>query len=649
MTYWYSGSRSPRRQCMDQVFPVAGKFVGKRRTLTIAMGIILLFVLLPAGYCAQEESAREHPYLLVDESGLEELKKKFNDPAFAEYRQALLKSAKKEKNRKILGSWLYHFTGKSRYRQAAISWMKEEASKTDHDKFRMGEAIWMAVNYDLLHEELAKELRGNVEDYLDRVVAHYLKKANGKSWWYGAPGNWSNTVVIGAAGGGIAGLAVMHRNPEGRKAAERAAEFVARHYRGIRPQGGCTEGSLYWNYALTHQLYLGHALKNTIGDKRGLLTEEPAPLDRSINFIHATLGGFGGLIPFNDTQPWLTGAAIGADLGNRFDQDLMRWLADRFIHNYAAGEKLTHWRENAGPYLLLGAFLWRDRTAAPETFPGVPTAYVAPDIMYGALRSRGDVFRPEIVVGLKGAHGEITHHHQSDQGSYTVDMDGVSLLIDPGYFNGSSKDHSLPVVDGVDPYPKKSTSIEVDEQGDVRFAVMHSTNAYWRGGPEPRRVDRWVVLVGDSTVVILDDILPAEEHPGKVVSRLQCGQPVKRLSSDGEVPLNLRVAGQEASARIRIHGPVDEVALEPRKFNKGWIFKKLAKHDMVKWTSVEMRYSADPDTPLITVLQRETDGEKADPLAVKRRDEHIEVSLPDDRQVHFRRNNEGWEFVKEKP
>jgi hypothetical protein len=521
--------------------------------------------------------------------------------------------------------------------------MKEEAPKTNHARFRLMAAMSMAIAYDLLYDELPDTLRHQVEAYLDRVVDHYLEATEKGGWFVNDWGNWSNTVAVTAAGGGMAGLAVMHRNPKGRKAAERAAKVIATKYRAIRKDGGCIEGSLYWNFGLTFQLYFAHALSNTIGDEHGLLTKEPAPLRRNIHFINATLGGFGGLIPFNNTQPWLTGAAIMADFGSRFDQPLMRWLADHLVTDIANGLDVRHNHENAGPIWLLGAFLWRDHTPAPDTFPGVPTLSTLSYMQWGVMRSSGKQFKPDVVVGIKGAAGEIAHHFNYDHGSFTVDVHGVSLLIDPGYYQSAAKDHSVPIIDGVGPQRKGGSILKAWEEKDHRVALIRSKKAYKKNKPHPSRVNRWVCLLGKEAVVVLDDLLPAEGQPGKVVSRLQFGQPVKSIETAEEASAVYHVAGQGAAARISLFYPdAIKTTLQDRDFGKSWIWARLAKADLAKWTTATISYTLNTSTPLVTVIQPQHKDKAIKPAKVQRKNDRVRVELPSGRSIVFTLNEGQW-------
>jgi hypothetical protein len=291
-----------------------------------------------------------------------------------------------------------------------------------HEEFHMEAAQDMALAYDALFAELPARLRDPMQRYLERVATVYVRNVKRNSWWYAD--NPSNTIAVGGAGGGAAGLALMHCRAVAQEAVALAGATVKRSYRAMAPDGGCVEGSLYWNYGLTAYLRLGHMLQGATGDDAGLL-DTPA-LRHNYRFVETQLGGDGMFFTFNDTQPWLTGLAICADLGSRFDQPLLLWMAD-YMANSLPGQKDRPGEVSRGdvvPY----AFLWRSRQPAPPEFPGVPTASHLETLNWGVLRSDG-TFQPKLVVGVKGRDGVTTHHAQPDLGSFVgIPTDRCALV-----------------------------------------------------------------------------------------------------------------------------------------------------------------------------------------------------------------------------
>jgi hypothetical protein len=264
-------------------------------------------------------------------------------------------------------------------------------------------------------------------------------------------------------------------------------------------------------------------------------------------------------------------------------------------------------------------------------------------MQWGVMRSSGKRFEPDVVVGLKGAAGEITHHFNSDQGSFTVDVHGVSLLIDPGYYQGEAKDHSVPIIDGVGPQRKGGSVLKAWEEKDRRVALIRSKKAYKKKKPYPSRVNRWVCLLGKEAVVVLDDLLPAEGEPGKVVSRLQFGQAVKSIETAGDASKEYRVAGQGAAARVSLFYPgAIKATLHDREFGKSWIWERLAKAELATWTTARISYTLKPSTPLVTVIQPRHESRSLKPVTVQRTTGRVRVVLASGRSVVFIRNEKRW-------
>src|ERR1700723_503091 len=81
-----------------------------------------------------------------------------------------------------------------------------------------------------------------------------------------------------------------------------------------------------------------------------------------------------------------------------------------------------------------------------EKIPDLPTAAFMKVLNWGVLRSSPQAVGSGLVVGAKGVGGIQTHHAEEDAGSYVVESQGESFLIDPGYFQDTAIEHTLPVI-----------------------------------------------------------------------------------------------------------------------------------------------------------------------------------------------------------
>jgi hypothetical protein len=578
-----------------------------------------------------------HPYLFFRAEELPALREKFKKPMFEYYRLRLLEEADRVMKQEPKGGLgastiaiAYALSQKEAYGRRALAEIRQGWQQVQYSEFRMMAVAGMAIAYDVLYPELSPEDRAAFQDYLDRMLDGYHKEAG--SWFMGAGGNFSNTVPVGNSGGMLAGLALMHSTPRAKQTVDVAAK-KAKPYpeRCISPDGGCREGAQYWDYGTSFHLILAHALSNATGDDRGLL--DHSHLKRNVNFVRTQLGGHGGMFAFNDNrEPWLGGYAICADLGSRHDQPLMLWVAD---HCVRGGEK-PRLRGVWSPF----AFLWRSEQPAPEAFPGVPTLAYLKDMHWGAMRSDG-TFTPQLVVGVKGGRGPLTHHKQHDLGSYVVQANGEAYLVDPGYYEGKAADHTLPLVDGAGPGVSGSSIPEAWEAGPWRHVTLDSTDGY---GKAARRVRRLIVMHADDSVVVLDDIIPAEGQPGQITAQYQTAWTPQIDESDKAAMV---VKGQKGSLRVRCYGHPVELAAKDRTFRSGWSWKKISEEGPGDWHSVSGTYTADVDRPLVTVIQPAA-AKKAPPPAPRCGYEKrgVTVEFKDGPAVRFEQTKKGWQFVR---
>ncbi len=584
-----------------------------------------------------------HPYLFFHAEDVPKLREKFNKPMFRHYRRRILDEADGLVDREVgkghnasVGAlfnltFAYTLTGEGAYRDKLMAWVRTGWGQTDFDEFKLMSLAGMALAYDVLYPELSPEDRVAFGDYLERGIDEYHKGSG--AWSLGGHANFSNTVPVGNSGGMLAGLAMMHSSPRARAAVDLAAQ-KAKLYpdRCISPDGGCREGVQYWDFGGTFHLILAHALKHATGDDRGLL--DHPHLKANVNFIRTTLGGHGGQFAFNDTkQPWLGGYAVCADLGSRYNQPLMLWVADLAVK----GGQKTRTRGTWAPF----AFLWRSEQPAPEQFPGVPKVTWLKDMQWGAMRSDGS-FTPKLVVGVKGGRGPLTHHKQRDLGSYVLHANGEAYLVDPGYYEPKPTDHTLPLIDGKGPGVDGATITDGWAEGPLRHMMIDSTEAY---GESVKRVRRIFVMHAEDRAVVVDDILPADGHdPPEITTQFQTGW-VPKLDNDGDH--QLIVKGEKGTLGVRCFGHKVELSAEDRKFTSGWRWEKISEDGPGDWHSVRGKYQSDPQRPLVTVLRSvAADADLPKPPTIRYADDRITVAFADGVTLEFKQETTGWHFVR---
>jgi len=597
-----------------------------------------------------------HPYLWFKREQLADLRKKFNEPMFANYRKLILKTADKPpedigqigspSHAAIINAylWAYLLSEKPVYRAklfdavdallvgtGKMPGLKHGRPGKMHlvikvDEFMCHNAEAVASVYDTLFHECTPEQRTRMFRYLRRHVLYYLERIRKNDWWY--RNNPSNTIAVGSGNNGIAALAIRDLAPEAAEAIDVAVKTIHERYMAIASDGSCIEGALYWDYGFTYQLLFGHALRNATGDDQGLLTGEK--YKNIVRFAETQLGGDGRLFPFNDSQPWLTGMAVCADFGSRQDNALMRWLADKTAAEAVSENTPVFTRSQ---FFAL-AFRARDRQPVPD-FPGVPTLAWLDELNWGVLRSNGTAFKPALVMGVKGRDGGMTHHTQEDMPGFTLQANGESFIIDPGYYQGKAANHSVPLVDGKGPDKRGRALIEdAWEHGDLRTMTVDATDAYKATGA--RCVRRIFALCRDHAAVILDDV----DTDGEITAQYQCGFPVE-LAEDTRSAV---IVGEQSRVHIRPLGRRLTLKMEgPVDFERSWVFKKTG----VQWYQVRGTYPANPAQPLVTILQPMGETEPGRDVHLEWAEDSLVIEEAGKSIVTFERDDRGWALKKD--
>lgn len=641
------------------------------RSLGVAIVAICCGLALPL-VGAAEAGASGRPCLFLRAGELASLRAKFNSPEFAAHKAIVLAEAaqlmsyngespdakeldfkhrayklggqKKQPVMNIL-PWAWALTGDASYKEMFLAVMQY-----DFDRLAKGEllfdakkfgseftmvqfAVHGAAAYDLLYPELTPEQRVGFEKYLDQSLDLYRNRVKAS---YG----WSNNIGgIYFASSAIVAMARLDGNPQARPILDEClAKMKEVFYKGsILPHddGGYVEGPLYRNFALLWTLAFVDVYERVTGKTdHGLL--EPPFFRNSQRYLEAMMGGNGMWITFNDSQPQWYGAPSCAWLGARYDQPLMRWMADYLVGKYNAEPVATRSRGLQPTYWVM-TFLWRDLKPAPKEFPGLPTLAILPSLNTGTIRSEGTL-RPGLLVGVRGRGEREDGHNQADAGSFVLYARGENFLIDPGYFQGEATWHSLPIVDGAAPEAKTKGTAPLSgaEKGDLRTLVVDSAATYGaeKGKAGPTRVRRSFAMAGDRAVVIADDI-----PTGEVVSQLQFGFKAE-LQPDGRSVL---VTGKQGRLLVQAFGPEVKLEVEgPLDFGKSWIYKRMADEGQVAWHRLKATYRATAENPLVWVFQPLPLSGPATPATSTRSGNAVEVVLPGGERLDFQSATGAW-------
>lgn len=613
---------------------------------------------LPKEWLLKPADGEVHPSLYGDAKELAQVRERLKEPRWQAWRQMLLMQdtidGKLFDPNKIgvqLSScvWVWTLTGETSARDHALAlidrvtmatddlpkcehnWPGRVKQTIDLDEFACHVVEGLATAYDLLHQEMGEARRRAVLRVLHRGLDYYRDRMRANDWWYA--NNPSNTIGVAAGCHGIGALALRTQRPNDvEEVLDRAVKAIVERYIGIADDGGCLEGTLYWQYGGMYPVVFGLALERATGNGRGLLD-----LPRFKNagaYARAILGGDGEMTCFNDTQPWLSGLLPLAVGGGRYKDPLCLWLIDRMAALAASDSKMPFVGDlrNAGPALLL-----RGETPALDAFPGVPTLAQLESIAQGILRSDGGEL-PKLLVAVKGNGRQNTHHANSDQGSITLAARGETLLIDPGYFDGGADCHSLPLPAAADakawdcraPAPLSNAW----EQGEVRTMTVDVGAAAKKLGMARQR--RIVALLGDRAAVLFDDLAP-EDGKRRMQTQFQCGFPVE-VSGDRR---SARVKGVKGELLMTLDAPGLQLGDAPKRtFSRKWVYSDKGR----VWHPLRGEWECEADMPCIAVLQPVAAGTSGETVRIERAADRVTVHVGASKMV-FTREMEGvWQL-----
>ncbi len=585
---------------------------------------------------------KQHPYLFFNKQELKKIRARFESPPQSYYLKALIRHADGSGKGAAGGGtylWAYLLTGRKKYRKTCMDWVKSEWGRRDFSGEWIGFRInRMAQAYDALYSELSEKARKKMKKYLVRALDAHLGKMT--SWGYRMA---SNTIPTQCGATGMAALALLWESPKAGRALKATRKKLSVYAsRCLSPDGGYIEGTLYWSFGVSYYLGFAHAFHNTTGDA-GLLRHPR--LKRQFRFAETLLGGDGQFMPFNDTQPWLNAWPVCADLGRRTENELLLWLAD-YMAAVLAGERNPE-HVNVNMAHSYPPWVWVMMTQsdpgptrrAGREFPGVPTLSVLKKMEWGVMRSSGK-FIPNMVVGVKGSGGRLTHHAQNDLGSFVLYAGGEMLLLDPGYYQGNARCHTLPLINGKGPRRSGSHIVTARENDDWRVIVLDSTEAY---GDLARRVRRILVMYRDRALVVLDDIVPTDNKP--ITAQFQVAhKPDMQTGKRCAV-----IKGRKETLLLSTFGPSLRLQAKKRKFGKSWGFQKAAENGALSWYSLTGRYEARSDTPLVSAMVPVAHENNTPSPTLRRLNSCIEVRVMEDVYVRFHLTEKGWALHQASP
>lgn len=398
---------------------------------------------------------------------------------------------------------MYRLTNDTRYFQQAREEMLKISAFPDWgpanflDVAEMTAA--MGIGYDWLFHQLSAQDRQTIrEAIVAKGLDPGLKQYQGDGWWRLANSNW-NLVCNG--GLSVGALAIAESE------AERAEKIIAcaavsepLALRSFKPDGGWSEGPMYWTYGTRYLCYFLSSLRSALGTDFNL--GESAGLPETGFFRIYTESPTGKCFNFADSE---TEVGRGAQ---------MFWLSREYQQPVFAGAEL-HVADNF-PEMFHLLFFSKNHIT-PEA-AGLPPNKLFRGINVACLRT-GWEKKDQTYVGFKGGDNT-SHHAHLDLGTFVFDAQGFRWAEDlgpdnydlPGYFSNQRWHYYRTRTEGHNTLTSnyanqdaqaKAAIVSFSAAAKQPFAIADLTEGY-RGIFSS--VKRGVKLLGENDILIQDEI-----------------------------------------------------------------------------------------------------------------------------------------------
>jgi len=443
------------------------------------------------------------------------------------------------------------------------------------DLFAAETGAALAETVYLVGDRLAPEVRQRIRQEVERhIFRPYLAYAR-DHWWFKGPLNWN-----GVCNGAIA-LAFLRLEKDVETLAEALAlaleGFEAYLATGFEADGGSIEGVGYWNYGLMYFITVAELLREITGGALDLLAQ-PRLRDIAAYPPGMALVAPDRFINFGDsTETQTLSAGVVTRLAERTGVEALRALIAPLGDAAATSEGGAYIKPDFAkrfgynfysklPIIMRSAAWWDCTRPVP---PLEQRDFYLPDT--GVIKLVADTEQGRrVILVTKGGHND-GHHSHTDIGTIIVNVDGESLLPDPGrgyyskdYFRqvryqnvfNNSYSHSLPRIGGQlqAPGPQfggrrqfHGTIVEHGQRDGTKYAVVEFHAAY--DLPDLRGARRMLELDTRSGAVTLTDEFTFADGPLPVEEAFTTWSQVE---VDGP---RARICGERAALDLAIVEP----------------------------------------------------------------------------------------------
>lgn len=379
----------------------------------------------------------------------------------------------------------------------------------------------VGLMYDLFRPEMTKSEQRVFFAVLDKfLLRQALQAVKRPPWW--ANKSWSNWNGVCAGGMGIMALAIYKDRPEAQKIIPFVEKSLGEYFKSYKKyNGGCAEGTGYWNYGMNYAMRYVLSWENATGNKHPALEIEE--LGKSLFFPLDFTG-----ISFGDNDGWHP-TAFYFLLARRLNMREAALNAAAYLPRYANNRGKRH-----GIRAVNGDLLYAADAIPPvevmdkyqknhETNP-VPVARVYDGLDWAALAD--DEAFPSLRMSVRGGSSKIAGHGMLDLLSFKCRVNGELMITDQkggGYMatTFSGRGHEI--------YSRRAASkstLFVDGLGCRVNAECNETEVVKGDGILGIRVDgsriympRWrnmfigrlVLMVGKEYWLVVDQVLSPRE------------------------------------------------------------------------------------------------------------------------------------------
>jgi len=510
---------------------------------------------------------RQHPRLLIDAAGFEDLRRRIaGDPLLEKWDIELRRDADRfltaklpehvlpdglrllDTSRRMVQhcytlAMAYRLHGDRRYLDRlwrelqAVARFPDFNPKHFLDTAEMTHAL--AIAYDWLYDEWSNSQRETIRRaIIEMGLKPGLKVYESHSGWHHDVHNWNQVCNGGLT---VGALALCDDEPKlCGKIIRHALSSVPLAMQSYAPDGGWGEGPGYWDYATSYNVTMLACLESAMGSDFGL-SQFPG-FDQTALFPLYMTGCGNRCFNFADCSEHISRADCLLWLGCRFQLPAATWLGAQADRPTAA------------------AMIWYQSPGKDPAAAGLPPDRYWRIVEAVTLRSRWNDPQP-LFVGIQARAHAFNHEHL-DIGSFVLDALGQRWAVDlgaddynlPGYFGSKRWDyyrlraegHNTLVIDpaaAADQDPQAACGIRrFVSRPEWAFAIADMTHAY---GKRARRIERGVAMVDRRYVVVQDEI----ESAGGDVWWFVHTPAAVRLERDGRVAV-LELSGRQLEVRI---------------------------------------------------------------------------------------------------